>query len=98
MVWHAAPQVYKARLLGVTVAVKQATSRKKTSGEALMREVRYLRLAGAHPNIVTAFGAFAEAEPTVHTLLRHTGPPTRQRRASGARPAPRLRSRRAPCT
>jgi len=70
VVWHAAPQVYKARLLGVTVAVKQATSRKKTSGEALMREVRYLRLAGAHPNIVTAFGAFAEGG-RLHLVLEY---------------------------
>mmetsp|Transcript_11572 Transcript_11572/g.33444 ORF Transcript_11572/g.33444 Transcript_11572/m.33444 type:complete len:348 (-) Transcript_11572:1319-2362(-) len=63
-------EVYKARLLGVTVAVKQATSRKKTSGEALMREVRYLRLAGAHPNIVTAFGAFAEGG-RLHLVLEY---------------------------
>ena len=33
-------EVYKAHLLGHTVAVKQATSRKKTSGEALLREIR----------------------------------------------------------
>ena len=51
----------KARLLGATVAVKQATSRKKTSGEALLREIRYLRMAGPHPNLVQAYGAFVEA-------------------------------------
>ena len=54
-------EVYKARLLGATVAVKQATSRKKTSGEALLREIRYLRMAGPHPNLVQAYGAFVEA-------------------------------------
>ena len=53
-------EVYKAWLLGATVAVKQASSRKKTSGEALLREIRYLRLAGAHPNIVQPYGAFVE--------------------------------------
>lgn len=63
-------EVYKAQLLGVTVAVKQATSRKKTSGEALMREVRYLRLAGAHPNIVTPFGAFEEGG-RLHLVLEY---------------------------
>jgi serine/threonine protein kinase len=53
-------EVFKARLLGAVVAVKQATTRKKTSGDALLREIRYLRLAGAHPNIVTMYGAFSE--------------------------------------
>jgi len=53
-------EVYKAHLLGASVAVKQATSRKKTSGEALLREIRYLRLAGPHPNIVQPYGAFSE--------------------------------------
>ena len=53
-------EVYKARLLGATVAVKQATSRKSTSDEALMREIRYLRLAGSRPNIVQVYGAFVE--------------------------------------
>ena len=63
-------QVYKAQLLGVTVAVKQATARKKTSGEALLREIRYLRLAGAHPNIVTPFGAFDEGG-RLHLVLEY---------------------------
>ena len=53
-------EVYKAKLLGVTVAVKAATGRKKTSGESLLREVRYLRMCGAHPNIVQPYGAFME--------------------------------------
>mmetsp|Transcript_46185 Transcript_46185/g.76367 ORF Transcript_46185/g.76367 Transcript_46185/m.76367 type:complete len:344 (+) Transcript_46185:41-1072(+) len=53
-------EVYKAHLLGITVAVKQATSRKKTSCEALLREIRYLRLAGPHPNIMQPYGAFYE--------------------------------------
>jgi len=63
-------EVYKAQLLGLTVAVKQATSRKKTSGEALLREIRYLRLAGAHPNIVTPFGAFDEGG-RLHLVLEY---------------------------
>ena len=63
-------EVYKAQLLGLTVAVKQATSRKKTSGEALLREIRYLRLAGAHPNIVTPFGAFEE-NGRLHLVLEY---------------------------
>ena len=53
-------EVYRAKLLGQTVAVKQATSRKKTSADALLREIRYLTLAGSHPNIVTCYGAFEE--------------------------------------
>lgn len=53
-------EVFKAHLLGATVAVKQASSRKKTSGEALLREIRYLRLAGSHPNIIQPYGAFSE--------------------------------------
>lgn len=53
-------EVYKAWLLGATVAVKQASSRKKTSGEALLREIRYLKLAGPHPNIIQPYGAFSE--------------------------------------
>ena len=61
-------EVYKAKLLGATVAVKAATSRKKTSGESLMREIRYLRLAGAHPNIIQPYGAFLEGG-RVHLVL-----------------------------
>lgn len=53
-------EVYKAWLLGATVAVKQASSRKKTSGEALLREIRYLKLVGPHPNIIQPYGAFSE--------------------------------------
>ena len=53
-------EVYKAWLLGATVAVKQASARKKTSGEALLREIRYLKLAGPHPNIIQPYGAFSE--------------------------------------
>lgn len=53
-------EVYKARLLGATVAVKAATTRKKTSGESLLREIGYLRQSGPHPNIVQAYGAFIE--------------------------------------
>ena len=53
-------EVYKAKLLGMTVAVKAATGRKKTSGESLLREIRYLRLCGSHPNIVQPYGAFVE--------------------------------------
>ena len=52
--------MYKAWLLGATVAVKQASSRKKTSGEALLREIRYLKLVGPHPNIIQPYGAFSE--------------------------------------
>ena len=53
-------EVYKAWLLGAPVAVKQASTRKKTSGEALLREIRYLKLAGPHPNIIQPYGAFSE--------------------------------------
>ena len=53
-------EVYKAKLIGVTVAVKAATGRKKTSAESLLREIRYLRLCGPHPNIVQPYGAFIE--------------------------------------
>ena len=63
-------EVYKAQLLGVTVAVKQATSRKKTSSEALLREIRYIRLAGPHPNIVQPYGAFIE-RGTLHLVLEY---------------------------
>jgi serine/threonine protein kinase len=61
-------EVYKARMLGTVVAVKKATSRKKTSGDALLREIRYLELAGPHPNIVIAYGAFRERS-RLHLVL-----------------------------
>ena len=61
-------EVYKAKLLGVTVAVKAATGRKKTSGESLLREIRYLQLCGAHPNIVQPYGAFVEGG-RIHLIL-----------------------------
>ncbi len=61
-------EVYKARLLGATVAVKAATLRKKTSGESLLREIRYLRQSGPHPNIVQVYGAFSEARK-LHLVL-----------------------------
>lgn len=61
-------EVYKAKLLGMTVAVKAATSRKKTSCESMMREIRYLRQAGPHPNIVQPFGAFYEGDK-LHLVL-----------------------------
>ena len=63
-------EVYKAKLLGTSVAVKQATSRKKTSGDALLREIKYLRLAGPHPNIVTVYGAFSE-RGKLHLVLEY---------------------------
>ena len=63
-------EVYKARLLGHVVAVKQATHRKKTSGDALLREIRYLQLAGPHPNIVIAYGAFSE-RGRLHLVLEY---------------------------
>lgn len=63
-------EVYKAWLLGTPVAVKQATSRKKTSGEALLREIRYLRMAGPHPNIVQAYGAFWE-HGKLHLVMQY---------------------------
>ncbi|KOO26437.1 serine threonine protein kinase [Chrysochromulina tobinii] len=63
-------EVYKAKLLGVTVAVKAATGRKKTSGESLLREIRYLQLCGAHPNIVQPYGAFVE-EGRIHLVLEY---------------------------
>ena len=63
-------EVYRAKLLGAVVAVKQATSRKKTSGDALLREIKYLRLAGSHPNIVTAYGAFSE-RGKLHLVLEY---------------------------
>ena len=63
-------EVYKATILGATVAVKAATSRKKTSGESLMREIRYLRQLGAHPNIVQPYGAFTEGGK-VHLVLEY---------------------------
>ena len=53
-------EVYKASLLGTPVAVKQATSRKKSSGEALLREMRFLRMIGPHPNIVLPYGSFVD--------------------------------------
>lgn len=63
-------EVYKARLLGATVAVKAATSRKKTSGESLLREIGYLCQSGPHPNIVQAYGAFIEAG-RLHLVLEY---------------------------
>ena len=53
-------EVYRAKLLGAPVVVKQATSRKKTSCDALLREIKYLCLAGPHPNLVMVYGAFSE--------------------------------------
>lgn len=64
-------EVYKALLLGVPVAVKQATSRKKTSGEALMREMRYLRQIGPHPNVVQPYGCFLE-HSKLHLVMQYT--------------------------
>ncbi|KAL1525549.1 hypothetical protein AB1Y20_020404 [Prymnesium parvum] len=64
-------EVYKAHLLGAVVAVKQATSRKKTSGEALLREIRYLRQIGPHPNVVQPYGAFVE-HGKLHLVLHFT--------------------------
>jgi hypothetical protein len=53
-------KVYEARMLGIKVALKETTSKKETSKPALFREIRYLRQAGPHPNIVQIFGAFTE--------------------------------------
>lgn len=64
-------EVYKAHLLGAVVAVKQATSRKKTSGEALLREMRYLRQIGPHPNIVQPYGSFIE-HGKLHLVMHFT--------------------------
>jgi len=74
-------EVYKAKLLGMTVAVKAATGRKKTSGESLLREIRYLRFCGAHPNIVQAYGAFMEAG-RYHLVLEYTRHCLRQDRVA----------------
>ena len=63
-------EVYRARMLGAPVAVKQATNRKKTSGDALLREIKYLQLAGAHPNIVSVYGAFSE-RGKLHLVLEY---------------------------
>uniref|UniRef100_A0A7S2DI84 Protein kinase domain-containing protein n=1 Tax=Haptolina brevifila TaxID=156173 RepID=A0A7S2DI84_9EUKA len=63
-------EVYRAKLLGTTVAVKAATSRKKTSCESMLREIRYLRQAGPHPNIVQPYGAFYEGH-TLHLVLEY---------------------------
>lgn len=64
-------EVYQAHLLGRAVAVKQATSRKKTSGEALIREMRYLRQIGPHPNVVQPYGTFIE-HGKLHLVMRFT--------------------------
>ena len=61
-------EVYQANLLGAVVAVKVATARKQTSGESLMREIRYLHQVGPHPNIVQVFGAFTE-DSRLHLVL-----------------------------
>lgn len=62
-------EVYRARLLGAPVAVKAATARKKTSGESLMRELRYLHQTGPHPNIVQVYGAFSDCHGKLHLVL-----------------------------
>jgi serine/threonine protein kinase len=64
-------EVYKATLLGAPVAVKQVTSRKKSSGEALLREIRFLRMVGPHPNIVLPFGSFVD-QGKVHLVMQYT--------------------------
>ena len=79
-------EVAVAKLLGATVAVKAATSRKKTSGESLLREIRYLRQAGAHPNIVQPYGAFLEAGKKGLRYENMPAPPRKQRRDREDRP------------
>ena len=64
-------EVYKAMMHGTPVAVKQATSRKKSSGEALLREMKFLRMLGPHPNIVLPYGSFVE-EGKVHMVMQYT--------------------------
>jgi serine/threonine-protein kinase 24/25/MST4 len=80
-------EVYRAKLLGQTVAVKQATSRKKTSADALLREIRYLTLAGPHPNIVTAYGAFEE-RGKLHLVLEFAACLRNDRIARSCDPVP----------
>jgi len=48
----------------------QATTRKKTSGEALLREIRYMQMAGPHPNIVVVLGAFVE-HSRLHLVMEY---------------------------
>ena len=52
--------MFQSRMLGIKVALKQASPEKATSAPSLYREIRYLRQAGPHPNIIQLFGAFLE--------------------------------------
>jgi serine/threonine protein kinase len=63
--------VYAARMLGARVAVKESSSKKLTSSPSLYREIRYLRQAGPHPNIIQLYGAFREEEKVCLVIELH---------------------------
>ena len=63
--------VYQARWLGIKVAIKQTSSKKLTSSPSLYREIRYLRQAGPHPNIIQLYGAFKEGKRVCLLLELH---------------------------
>eukprot|EP00658_Telonema_sp_P-2_P025279 TRINITY_DN20180_c0_g1_i2.p1 TRINITY_DN20180_c0_g1~~TRINITY_DN20180_c0_g1_i2.p1 ORF type:complete len:359 (+),score=85.27 TRINITY_DN20180_c0_g1_i2:151-1227(+) len=62
--------VFSADWLGTSVAIKRTADKKQTARLALLRELRLLRLAGPHPNLVKVMGVFEE-EHRLHCVLEY---------------------------
>lgn len=62
--------VFSADWLGTTVAIKRTADKKPTAKLALLRELRLLRLAGPHPNLVQVLGVFEESN-RLHCVLEY---------------------------
>ena len=62
--------VFSANWLGTMVAIKRTADKKATAKLALLRELRLLRLAGTHPNLVPVLGVFEE-DKRLHCVLEY---------------------------
>ena len=56
--------------MGSAIACQADTKKRASAGAALLREARYLRQIGPHPNIVRPFGAFIEDGQT-HLVMEY---------------------------
>jgi len=62
--------VFAADWLGTRVAIKRTADKKITAKLALLRELRLLRMAGPHPNLVQVLGVFEESN-RLHCVLEY---------------------------
>lgn len=62
--------VFEADWFGTTVAIKRTADKKVTAKLALLRELRLMRLAGPHPNLVQVMGVFEE-DQRLHAVLEY---------------------------